>query len=72
MNSLIRSVRPKSLNRRQSHFQHEHETCVLCNAVLELRFERIKDEKSAKPMVREIAECPTCSVRARTTDHDVQ
>lgn len=72
MNSLIRSVRPKFLNRRQSRFQIEHETCVLCSTSLVLRFEKVKDEKSAKQIVREIAECPSCTVRARSTDHDLQ
>jgi uncharacterized protein with PIN domain len=65
-------VRPKTLNRRQSRFQQEHESCVLCNTALELKFENIKDERTAKRIVREIAECPSCSVRARSTDHDIQ
>ncbi len=69
MNSLIRSVRPKSLNRRQTRFQREHETCVLCNTKLILKFENVKNENGGIIAVREIAECPACTVRARSTDH---
>lgn len=71
MNSLIRSVRSKALNRTQSRFQLEHETCVLCSTALILKFENIKDEKNERPIVREIAECPACTIRARSTDHVV-
>lgn len=72
MNNLIRTVRPKFLNRRQSRFQKEHETCVLCNSALVLKFEQVHDEKTKSTIVREIAECPACSIRARSTDHSIQ
>lgn len=69
MNHLIRAIRSKSLNRNQTRFQFEHETCVLCSTVLVLKFENTKDEKTAQPIIREIAECPACTIRARVTDH---
>ncbi len=69
MNSLIRSVRPKALNRRQARFQREHETCVLCSTALILKFENVTNDKNAIIAIREIAECPACTVRARSCEH---
>lgn len=69
MNNTIRSIRSKSLNRNQTRFQLEHETCVLCSTVLVLKFENIKDETTQQPIIREIAECPACTIKARSIDH---
>lgn len=71
MNSLIRSVRSKSINANQTRFQTEQETCVLCDSKLELKTERVREGQNSE-IVREIAECPQCRVRARSKDHRLQ
>lgn len=65
MDNMIRSVRPKTVNRNQRRFREEHESCVLCGTRLQIKAERLTD----KMTVREIAECPQCQVRARSTEH---
>jgi hypothetical protein len=71
MNSLIRSVRSKTINANQTRFQTEQETCVLCYSKLELKTERFQEGQNSE-IVREIAECPHCRVRARSKDHRLQ
>jgi hypothetical protein len=72
MNHLIRAIRPKSLNRRQARYRQEHESCVLCDTPLTLRFEPVEVSDGNRRMVREIAECPSCRIRARSIEHKVQ
>jgi C4-type Zn-finger protein len=72
MNSLIRSIKPKAIDREQSKFQSEHESCVLCGTKLEMKFEKISAAHNGPVMIRETAECTRCSVRARSKDHQLQ
>ncbi len=72
MNNLIRTVRSKSINHEQTQYQSEHESCVLCGTKLELKFEKIDCTKTEPSMVRETAECPRCTIRARSKDHRLQ
>jgi uncharacterized protein with PIN domain len=76
MNSLIRTVRSKSINAEQTRFQSEQESCVLCDTKLEVRAERVAtttpDGMNKSEIVRETAECPKCRVRARSKDHQLQ
>jgi hypothetical protein len=72
MPSLIRSVKRKNLEPRQTRYASEHEQCVLCDSKLEVRHEiqrRITDDLN---VVQEIAECPKCRVRCRTIEHNLQ
>ena len=72
MNSLIRSIKSKSINSEQNRFQSEHESCVLCGTKLEMKFEKIEAIQSSPAIIRETAECPRCTVRARSKDHQLQ
>ncbi len=72
MNNLIRTVRSKSINAEQTRYQSEQETCVLCDTKLEVKAERITTTAPAGEIVREVAECPKCRVRARSKDHQLQ
>jgi hypothetical protein len=72
MNSLIRSIKPKAIDREQSKFQCEHESCVLCGTKLEMKFEKFEAVLNGPTMIRETAECPRCTVRARSKDHQLQ
>lgn len=72
MNSLIRSIKSKAIDREQSKFQWEHESCVLCSTKLEMKFEKIEATPNRFAMIRETAECPRCTVRARSKDHQLQ
>lgn len=73
MNNLIRTVRSKSINAEQTRFQSEQESCVLCGTKLEVKAERLVVEPTAGgEIVREVAECPKCRVRARSKDHQLQ
>jgi hypothetical protein len=72
MNSLIRSIKPKAIDREQTKFQSEHESCVLCGTQLEMKFEKFEAVQNGPVMIRETAECPRCTVRARSKDHQLQ
>lgn len=65
MDHLIRNIRPKAIDRDQRRFREEQESCVLCGSRLAIRVEKLSDQM----IIREVAECPRCQIRARSTEH---